>query len=110
MTEHTETMKRLDLELAKQDLEACEATVTHAQEVEKIVSDQEQEWYLILDKFESTNWMMCDLDNPQEASSFHVMPNLYLRVLVLWRCLKESVNTMGLLCMWPAQGMCVNWN
>ena len=83
MTEHTETMKRLDLELAKQGLEACEATVTHAQEVEKIVSDQEQEWYLILDKFASTNWMMCDLDNPQEASSFHVMPNLYLRVLVL---------------------------
>ena len=83
MTEHTETMKRLDLELAKQDLEACEATVTHAQEVEKIVSDQEQEWYLILDRYKSTNWMMCDLDNPQEASSFHVMPNLYLRVLVL---------------------------
>jgi hypothetical protein len=84
MTEHTETMKRLDLELAKQDLEACEATVTHAQEVEKIVIDQEQEWYLILDKYLSTNWMMVfDLDNPQEASSFHVMPNLYLRVLVL---------------------------
>jgi hypothetical protein len=84
MTEHTETMKQLDLELAKLDLEACEATVTHAQEVEKIVIDQEQEWYLILDKFESTNWMMVfDLDNPQEASSFHVMPNLYLRVLVL---------------------------
>lgn len=84
MTEHTETMKRLDLELAKLDLEACEATVTHAQEVEKIVIDQEQEWYLILDKYINTNWMMVfDLDNPQEASSFHVMPNLYLRVLVL---------------------------
>jgi hypothetical protein len=84
MTEHTETMKQLDLELAKLDLEACEATVTHAQEVEKIVIDQEQEWYLILDKYLSTNWMMVfDLDNPQEASSFHVMPNLYLRVLVL---------------------------
>mgnify|MGYP001269122663 CR=1 FL=1 len=38
MTEHTETMKRLDLELAKQGLEACEATVTHAQEVEKIMN------------------------------------------------------------------------
>ena len=76
-------MQQLDLELAAEELLACEAMVTHTQVVQKIEIDNEKEWHMRLHKFERDNEKdVQHEDNPQEASSFHVMPNLYLRVVV----------------------------
>jgi len=82
-TLHKESMKQLDLDLAREDLLACEATVTHTQAVQKIVIENEKEWFVRLDETQSDNEKdVQHEDNPQEASSFHVMPNMYLRVVL----------------------------
>ena len=75
---HNETMKQLDLELAKEDLSSCQATVRYAEWVKQATIDHEQQWQARLHTLQSDQ-----SDNTQEANSFHVMPNLYLRVVVL---------------------------
>ena len=113
--EHREKMEHMDMELAAEEENAERATQEWKQWNEQRDRHDEAEWYERANRFDAE-------DNAQEASSFHVMPNLYNYMWLsydegafcMWvrfvcvGCPKENVNTMGLLCMWLAQGMCVN--
>jgi len=82
-TLHKEAIKKLDLDLAQEELLACQATVTHAQAIHKIAEEHEKEWYMRQDEIPSDNEKQIQReDNPQEASSLYVMPNMYLRVVL----------------------------
>ena len=78
-TLHKEAIKKLDLELAQEELLACRATVTHTQAIQKIEEEHEKEWYMRQDGIPSDNETQIQRE---EASSLYVMPNMYLRVVL----------------------------
>ena len=78
-TLHKEAIKKLDLELAQEELLACRATVTHTQAIQKIEEEHEKEWYMRQDGIPSDSETQIQRE---EASSFYVMPNMYLRVVL----------------------------